>query len=43
MFQAVLAHPQEALHTKHLVYFVRVMSVGCTRIGVFHANPGAAY
>jgi hypothetical protein len=33
MFRASLAHPQEALHKRHLVYCVRVMSVGCTRIG----------
>jgi hypothetical protein len=32
MFRALLAHPQEALHKQHLVYWVRVMSVGCTRI-----------
>jgi hypothetical protein len=32
IFQALLAHPQEALHKRHLVYCVRVMSVGCTRI-----------
>jgi hypothetical protein len=25
MFRAVLAHPQEALHKRHLVYFVRVI------------------
>jgi hypothetical protein len=30
MFRALLAHPQEALHKRHLVYCVRVMSVGCT-------------
>jgi hypothetical protein len=30
MFQALLAHPQEALHKQRLVYCVRVMSVGCT-------------
>jgi hypothetical protein len=29
MFRALLAHPQEAPHKRHLVYFVRVMSVGC--------------
>jgi hypothetical protein len=29
MFRALLAHPQEALHIRHLVYCVRVMSVGC--------------
>jgi hypothetical protein len=28
MFRALLAHPQEALNKRHLVYFVRVMSVG---------------
>jgi hypothetical protein len=26
MFQALLAHPQEALHKRHLVYCVRVVS-----------------
>jgi hypothetical protein len=34
MFQALLAHPQEVLNKRHLVYCGRVMSVGCTRIGV---------
>jgi hypothetical protein len=29
MFRALLAHPQEALHKRRLVYCVRVMSVGC--------------
>jgi hypothetical protein len=29
MFRALLAHPQEVLHKRHLVYSVRVMSVGC--------------
>jgi hypothetical protein len=29
MFRALLAHPKEALHKRHLVYCVRVMSVGC--------------
>jgi hypothetical protein len=33
MFRALLAHPQEALNKQHLVYCVRVMSVGCTKIG----------
>jgi hypothetical protein len=32
MFRALLAHPQKALRKRHLVYCVRVMSVGCTRI-----------
>jgi hypothetical protein len=34
MFQALLAHPQEALQKQHLVYCVRLMSVGCTGIEV---------
>jgi hypothetical protein len=34
MFRALLAHPQEVSHKRHLVYCVRVMSVGCARIGV---------
>jgi hypothetical protein len=29
MFQALLAHLQEALHKRHLVYCVHVVSVGC--------------
>jgi hypothetical protein len=29
MFRALLVHPQEALHKRHLVYCVRVMTVGC--------------
>jgi hypothetical protein len=33
IFRALLAHLQEALHKQYLVYCVRVMSVGCTRIG----------
>jgi hypothetical protein len=40
MFQALLAHPQKAPNKQHLVYCVRVMSVGCTRIRVEHSNPG---
>jgi hypothetical protein len=28
MFRALLVHPQEALHKRHLVYCVRIMSVG---------------
>jgi hypothetical protein len=33
MLRALLAHPQEALHKWQVVYYMRVMSVGCTRIG----------
>jgi hypothetical protein len=34
MFRALLAYPQESLHKRHLVYCVRVVSVGCTRVKV---------
>jgi hypothetical protein len=34
MFRALLVHPQEVLYKRHLVYCVRVMSAGCTRIEV---------
>jgi hypothetical protein len=34
MFRALHAHLQEVLHRRHLVYYVRVISVGCTRTGV---------
>jgi hypothetical protein len=39
MFRTLLAHPQKALHKRKLVYYVRVMSVGRTRIGVFCVAP----
>jgi hypothetical protein len=41
MFRALLADPQEAMHERHLVYCLRVMSVGCTRLGVKLVSPGA--
>jgi hypothetical protein len=28
MFRSLLAHPQEALHKRHLVYCVRILAVG---------------
>jgi hypothetical protein len=34
MFRALLAHPQEALKKRHLVYCVRIMSVGCDTVTV---------
>jgi hypothetical protein len=34
MFRALLAHPQDSLHERHLVYCGHVMSVGCTSIPV---------
>jgi hypothetical protein len=43
MFRALLAYPQEVLHKRHLVYCVRVMSVGCYQDWsgtAFHSNPG---
>jgi hypothetical protein len=44
MFRALLAHPQEVLHKRHLVHCVRVMSVGCTRISTTNRhNTHAIY
>jgi hypothetical protein len=40
MFRALLAHPQEVLNKRHLVYCVRIMSVGCATIAV---NRGTQY
>jgi hypothetical protein len=34
MFQALLAHPQETLNKRHLVYCVRVMSDGRGTVAV---------
>jgi hypothetical protein len=34
MFRALLAHPQESLHKRHLVYCVHIMSVGCGTVVV---------
>jgi hypothetical protein len=31
IFRALLAHPQDAMYRRYLVYCVRVMSVDCTR------------
>jgi hypothetical protein len=33
MFQALLAHPQDVLHKRHLVYYMH-MSVGCATTAV---------
>jgi hypothetical protein len=41
MFRALLAHTQEALNKRHLVYCVRVISVGCTWAKVL-AHPQEA-
>jgi hypothetical protein len=32
MFRALLAHLQEVLHKRQLVYWVRVMSFGCSQL-----------
>jgi hypothetical protein len=34
MFRGLLAHPQEALHERHFVYFVHIMSVGCGTVAM---------
>jgi hypothetical protein len=34
MFRELHSHPQESLNKRHLVYCVRVFSVGCTRVKV---------
>jgi hypothetical protein len=34
MFRALLVHPQEVLHKRHLVYCVLLMSVGCGTVAV---------
>jgi hypothetical protein len=39
MFRTLVAHPQEALHKRHLVYCVRVMSVGKLPSAVFATPP----
>jgi hypothetical protein len=41
MFRALLTHLKEALQKRHLVYCVRVMSVGCfliNRIKMHHVG-----
>jgi hypothetical protein len=34
MFRALVAHPQEAIQKQHLVYCMRGISVGCTKVKV---------
>jgi hypothetical protein len=34
MFLALLDHPEDALRKQRLVYGMRVVSVGCTRVGM---------
>jgi hypothetical protein len=41
VLRALLAHPQEVLHVRHLVNCVRVMLVGCLR-HQFHSSPGSS-
>jgi hypothetical protein len=42
MFRALLAHLQEAIHKRHLVYCWRVMLVGCTRTEVELCGGGGS-
>jgi hypothetical protein len=37
------AHPQKVLHKRHLVYCVRFMSAGCTRVAANWHNTQAIY
>jgi hypothetical protein len=39
MFLALLAYPQEVLHKRHLVYWVRVMSLATTSVGMELVSP----
>jgi hypothetical protein len=39
MFRALLAHPNDSLHKRYLVYCVRVMSVGCATETATVAQP----
>jgi hypothetical protein len=39
MFRALLAHPQEALHKRHLVDCVRVMSAGAANTHAIYQAP----
>jgi hypothetical protein len=41
MFQALLAHPQEVLHKRHLVYCERILSVDCIGVKV-ELQPGCS-
>jgi hypothetical protein len=44
MFRALLSHPQEALNKRHLVYSVRVISIGCYQVWSgteFHSLKGS--
>jgi hypothetical protein len=41
MFRALLVHPQEILYKRHLVYCVRIMSVGCGTIAHARNIPNA--
>jgi hypothetical protein len=38
IFRELLAHPQEALYKRHLVYWVRITSVGCGTVAVSQYN-----
>jgi hypothetical protein len=42
MFRELLAHPQEVLYKRHAVYYVCVMSVGCTQLMLNTCNIPSA-
>jgi hypothetical protein len=43
MFRALVAHPQDALHKRYLVYGVRVISVDFGTITVILCTKGISY
>jgi hypothetical protein len=43
MFRALLAHPQEVLNKRHLVYCVRIMLVGCGMVAVSLQTTATQY
>jgi hypothetical protein len=38
MFRALLAHPQEALHKRFLIYCVHIMSIGSGQLTLYARN-----
>jgi hypothetical protein len=39
MFRTLLSHPQEAFHKRHLVYYLRIMSVETAIVvGCYHTD-----
>jgi hypothetical protein len=42
MCRALLSHPQNSLHKRHVVYCVRIMSVDCGTVAVSRNIPNTA-